>query len=137
MRAVAAKFHVDVSTVSFWVRRAEGCRLDRADFSDHKSGRAWNRTPFDVKQRIAVLRSELRENVVGEYGARAIKAALHACGRQKCGSVTTWQASQNCKRVRINTSQRTARSFALRRRAPGEQPLLTTIRYHLGKPLPG
>jgi transposase len=78
MRAVAAKFHVDVSTVSFWVRRAEGRRLDRVDFSDHKSGRAWNRTAFDVEQRIAALRSELRESVLGEYGARAIKAALHA-----------------------------------------------------------
>ena len=78
MRAVAAKFRVDVSTVSFWVRRAEGRRLDRVDFSDHKSGRAWNRTAFAVEQRIAALRIELRESVLGEYGARAIKAALHA-----------------------------------------------------------
>ena len=78
MRAVAANFHVDVSTVSFWARRADGRRLDRVDFSDQKSGRAWNRTAFDVERRIAALRIELRESVLGEYGARAIKAALHA-----------------------------------------------------------
>ena len=78
MRAVAATLHVDVSTVSFWVRRAEGRRLDRVDFVDQKSGRAWNRTAFDVEQRIAALRIELRDSILGEYGARAIKATLHA-----------------------------------------------------------
>jgi hypothetical protein len=78
MRAVASQFHVDVSTVSFWVQRAAGGRLDRVDFSDHKPGRAWNRTAFAMEQRIAALRGGLRESVLGEHGARSIQAALVA-----------------------------------------------------------
>jgi hypothetical protein len=39
--------------------------------SRHKSGRAWNRTAFVAERRIAALRIELRESVLGEYGARA------------------------------------------------------------------
>jgi hypothetical protein len=79
MHSVAAQLHVDPSTVSFWVARAKGHRLDRVDFSDRKSGRAWNRTPAHLEQRIVGLRTSLREeSVLGEYGARAIKAALKA-----------------------------------------------------------
>lgn len=79
MHWVAAKLHVDPSTVSFWVRRAEGHRLDRADFSDREPGCAWNRLPIEVEQRIIELRRSLREeSVLGEYGARAIQAALEA-----------------------------------------------------------
>jgi hypothetical protein len=49
------------------------------DFSDRKSGRAWNRAASHVEQRIVELRRSLREeSVLGEYGARAIKAALKA-----------------------------------------------------------
>jgi hypothetical protein len=76
MRAVASQFHVDVSSVSVWVQRAAGRRLDRVDFADHKPGRAWNRTAFAMEQRIATLRGELRESVLGEHGARAIRAVL-------------------------------------------------------------
>ncbi len=79
MHWVAAKLHVDPSTVLFWVRRAEGHRLDRADFSDRKPGGAWNRLPIGVEQRIIEFRRSLREeSVLGEYGARAIQAALEA-----------------------------------------------------------
>lgn len=78
MRSVAARCHVDVSTVSYWVRRAANQRLDRVDFSDEKPGRAWNRTTPEVERRIAELRIVLRESVLGEYGARAIEAALKA-----------------------------------------------------------
>lgn len=78
MHSVAAKFRVDPSTVWLWVHRAAGSRLDRMDFSARKPGRAWNRTAAAVEQRIAELRSTLRESVLGEYGAQAIQAAL--CG---------------------------------------------------------
>lgn len=79
MHAVAARLHVDPSTVSFWVARAQGHRLDRVDFSDHQPGRAWNRTASSVEQRIVEPRRGLREDsVLGEYGARAIQAALQA-----------------------------------------------------------
>jgi transposase len=77
MHAVAARLHVDASTVSFWVARAQDHRLDHVDFSDHRPGRAWNRTGSAVEQRIVELRRGLREDsVLGEYGARAIRAAL-------------------------------------------------------------
>lgn len=79
MRAVASRLHVDPSTVCFWVVRARGDRLDRVDFADRKPGRAWNRTASDLEQRIAELRRRLREeSILGEYGARAIQAALQA-----------------------------------------------------------
>ncbi len=79
MHAVAARFRTSVCTVSRWVERAADDRLDRVDFSDHKSGRAWNRVAAHVEQRIVELRTSLREaSVLGEYGARAIRAALKA-----------------------------------------------------------
>jgi len=79
MRAVAAQFRSSVCTVSRWVERAADDRLDRVDFSNRKSGRAWNRTAALLEQRIAALRRILREeSVLGEYGARAIRAALKA-----------------------------------------------------------
>lgn len=78
-RSVAAELGVDSTTVSFWVRRAKGARLDRVDFSDRKSGRAWNRTAVSLEQHIVVLRRNLREeSILGEYGARAIQSALKA-----------------------------------------------------------
>jgi len=68
-----------VCTVSRWVERAAGQRLDRVEFSDRKPGRAWNRTGSPVEQRIVALRRSLREeSILGEYGARAIAAVLHA-----------------------------------------------------------
>jgi len=81
MHSIAAQLHVDPSTVSFWVARAKGHRLDRVDFSDRKPGcaRGWNRTAIRIEQRIVELRRSLREeSVLGEYGARAIQAALKA-----------------------------------------------------------
>jgi hypothetical protein len=79
MHTVAARFKSSVCTVSRWVKRAEGQRLDRVNFSDRKPGRAWNRTAAPVEQRIMALRTSLREeSVLGEYGAGAIKTALDA-----------------------------------------------------------
>ena len=79
MHAVAAQFRTSVCTVSRWVERAADYRLDRVDFSDRKSGRAWNRTATSLEQRIVALRRSLREeSVLGEYGARAIQATLKA-----------------------------------------------------------
>ncbi len=72
----ALEFGFRKSTAAFWVQRAQGKRLDRADLADRKPGRAWNRTSFALEQRIAELRMELREGILGEYGAHAIAAAL-------------------------------------------------------------
>ena len=57
MRATARQFRVSVSTVSFWVERVQGMRLDRADFEDGKPGFAWNRTSAALERRILALRS--------------------------------------------------------------------------------
>ena len=75
-RAVAREFGVSVSTVAYWVGRAAGHRLDRVDFTDHKPGRAWNRTNIRVEQKIVDLRLRLRDGVLGEFGAQAISDAL-------------------------------------------------------------
>ncbi len=78
IRQAGQQFGFRKSTVAFWVERAHGKRLDRVDLANRKPGRAWNRTAFDIEQRIAQLRIDLRESVLGEYGARAICAALEA-----------------------------------------------------------
>src|SRR6185295_1172838 len=81
LRVVARDFGVDVSTVSFWVKRSTGQRLDRISFADHKSGRAWNRTEADVERHILQTRAHLREHsALGEYGADAIERALQEHG---------------------------------------------------------
>lgn len=77
MHAVARQFHVSSATVWRWVERAGGKRLDRAVLVNRKSGRAWNRTSTELERHILQMRQELREtSVLGEYGARAIEAAL-------------------------------------------------------------
>lgn len=70
LRTVARQFGVSVSTVSLWVARSAGQRLDRVSFADHKRGRAWNRMQTPVEQDILQTRAQLREHsALGEYGA--------------------------------------------------------------------
>ena len=77
LREVADSFWVSVSTVVYWVEQADGKRIDRVRFANRKPGRAWNRTPARIEQRILRTRRELRErSVLGEYGAEAIGIAL-------------------------------------------------------------
>lgn len=76
MRTVARDLKVDVSTVSYWVSRTRGRRLDRVDLSNRKPGRAWNRTNRKVERKIVSLRSKLSDGVLGEFGAEAIAEAL-------------------------------------------------------------
>ena len=75
-RAVAKRFGVSVNTVSVWVERSAGQRLDRCSFADGKPGRASNRTDARLEGRIVGLREQLRASVLGEYGAEAISRAL-------------------------------------------------------------
>ena len=77
IRQAAQGFGFSKSVASFWMERARGQRLDRAHLSNRKPGGAWNRTAFEIEQRIAALRIALCESVLGEYGAKAIKVALH------------------------------------------------------------
>ena len=77
VREVAASFGVSVGTVVYWIAQARGKRLDRVSFTSRKPGRAWNRTPADVEQRILSARTSLREeSILGEYGPDAIGLAL-------------------------------------------------------------
>jgi hypothetical protein len=77
MQTVAERLGISKSTVSFWVKRARGDRLNRVDFSGRKPGRAWNRLASHVEQRIVTMRQALREeSILGEYGAQAIQDAL-------------------------------------------------------------
>ena len=78
MYATAIQFEVSVSTVALWVARSHGQRLDRADLADCKPGGAWNRASAALEQRILHLRQKLREDVLGECGAAAIRIALQA-----------------------------------------------------------
>jgi len=78
MYATAIQFEVSVSTVALWVARSHGQRLDRADLADRKPGGAWNRASAALEQRILHLRQKLREDVLGECGAAAIRTALQA-----------------------------------------------------------
>lgn len=55
--------------------------MDRVSFTNSKPGRAWNRTPADLEQRILKVRTALREHsVLGEYGPDAIGLALQENG---------------------------------------------------------
>jgi len=77
VRVVAAQFGVSVGAAAYWVARARGQRMDRVNFTNSKPGRAWNRTPADLEQRILKVRTALREqSVLGEYGPVAIGLAL-------------------------------------------------------------
>ena len=80
LRAVAKAFKVDVSTVSLWVARSRGQRLDRCSFADGKPGRAWNRTQPSIERKILRTRIELNRSVLGESGADAIRRALDEGG---------------------------------------------------------
>ena len=89
MRATATRFRVSVSTVSFWVERVRGVRLDRADFEDGQPGLAWNRTNSALERRILALRSELRRSLLGECGAPRIRATLEDRHAKQVPSVAT------------------------------------------------
>lgn len=82
LRRVARRFRMSVSTVHYWVERAEGKRLSRVDWQD-RSHRPRNihRTKRSVENLIARVRTQLKDSsVLGEYGAEAIQRELVARG---------------------------------------------------------
>jgi transposase-like protein len=92
MREVARRFGVALSTVQFWVARAGRRRLDRVDWADRPDGprRPANRTPSELEDLVLSLRRELKEaSDLGEFGARAIHAALEARGVTPLPAVRT------------------------------------------------
>lgn len=78
-RSVARRFKSSLSTVQFWVARAEDLPLDRVDWSNHPPGprEPANRTPRELEDVVLQVRRELREqSALGEYGADAIHREL-------------------------------------------------------------
>jgi hypothetical protein len=77
LRSVATDFGVSRGAAAYWVALARGRRLDRVAFANRKPGRASNRTPARLEQRILSTRRVLRDkSVLGEYGPDAIRLAL-------------------------------------------------------------
>jgi len=72
LQRVANEYHVAKSTVAFCVKRAQGKRLDRTDWTDRSSGQETprNRTALPIEQCVLRLRKELKEtSPLGEHGA--------------------------------------------------------------------
>lgn len=91
-RAVARSFGVELRTVQYWLQRAEGKRLSRVDWSDHKTGpaQAPNRTDPQMEDLLVELRHELRQHSdLGEYGAEAVARTLRERGYPNVPSVRT------------------------------------------------
>jgi hypothetical protein len=77
MRAAARRFGVSLLTVQRWVARAGDQELAGVDWSDRSSApRHTGHTWPGVEDEILVLRSLLRDEVLGEYGPAAIRRAL-------------------------------------------------------------
>jgi transposase len=75
LRVVPVRFGVSVSFVRRWKERAGTRRLDRVDWSDHRTTRnkTHNRTPLEVERSILQMRTDIEEqSALGEYGAVAI-----------------------------------------------------------------
>lgn len=78
-REVARRFGVSLSTVQRWVKRTEGARLDRVDWSDHpdRPHRVANRTPHEMETLLIQTRLRLQsQSALGDYGAAAVREAL-------------------------------------------------------------
>lgn len=90
LRAVARQFGVGVATVSLWVERARGHRLDRVDWSDRPSvPLSTRRTESATEDRILAARKELAQGDLGAVGALAIRQALLEQGGIDVPSVRT------------------------------------------------
>jgi hypothetical protein len=90
LRAVAEEFGVGVATVSLWVQRAAGGRLDRVDWSDRPcAAHKTRRTEATVEELVLKARRELAVGDLGAIGADAIRQELLAGGLAKATSVPT------------------------------------------------
>src|SRR4051794_39392520 len=90
LRDVAREFGVGVATVACWVRRAQGQRLDRVDWSDRPSvPHKTRRTDPSLEDRVLRVRRALAQGDLGAVGADVIRQALLGQGLPKVPSVRT------------------------------------------------
>ena len=90
LRQVARRFGVSVSTVHFWVNRAEGQRLTRVDWRNRShQPHHIRRTRRSLENLILKVRSQLKESTLGEYGAGAIRGELAARGATELPALRT------------------------------------------------
>ena len=109
LRAVARQFRVGVATVAYWVRRAEGQRLDRVDWSDHPSvPHRTRRTDASLEDRVLQARRELAHSDLGAVGADVIRQTLLAQGLVTVPSVRTINRILG-RRGALDSRQRTRR----------------------------
>jgi transposase len=77
LRAVAGRFGVGLATVAYWVRRADGQRLDRVDWSDRsRAPHHSQRTTTSLEDLVLQTRKDLALGDLGDIGADAIRQAL-------------------------------------------------------------
>lgn len=90
-RAVARQYRVSLPTVQYWVRRAQGQRLDRVDWETRSPiPHTSRRTPPALEDRVLTVRRELKEtSVLGEYGAVAIRCEMLTRGIAPVPSLRT------------------------------------------------
>ena len=92
LRSVARKFRVTLATVQKWVRRADGQRLDRVNWTDaprggRRTARATSRRTEDLILRV---RRQLKlSSDLGEFGAAAIHRALAERGVKRIPTIRT------------------------------------------------
>jgi putative transposase len=90
LRAVARRFGVGVATVSHWVERAKGQRLDRVDWSDRsRAPHQTRRTATPLEDLVLQTRGDLAQGDLGAIGADPIRQALLGQGVAKVPSVRT------------------------------------------------
>lgn len=90
LRAVARQFGVGVATVAHWVKRANGQRLDRVDWSDHSHApHQARRTDPSLEDWVVKARGDLAHGDLGAIGAEAIRQALRDQGVVNVPSVRT------------------------------------------------
>jgi hypothetical protein len=90
LHAVASQFGVGVATVSHWVKRAKGQRLDRVDWSDHaRTPHQTRRTDTLLEDLVLKTRSDLAHSDLGAVGAAPIRQTLLDQGVAKVPSVRT------------------------------------------------
>lgn len=91
IRSVAHEFLVPLSTVQYWLARAQGKRLDRVDWQDRPSvPKQTRRTSRRMERRVLAARRWLKaRSPLGEYGAPAIHRHLQDQGLQPLPAVRT------------------------------------------------